>query len=375
MRAGSEPLIDVTPSEPVLRGTPEYRRAHYVVHKLRGKATACIFGCSGPLFEWANLTGDYNDPYDFAPMCRFCHRQYDYTQKSMEAGFTGHHGMRRVFKTTPDVAEDITNRYTSGDSMRAIARVLDVNYRTVNDTLKRAGARARSQRKARALTAEMVSRYESGDTTVAIARNVGVTPGTVNRALREAGVKLRNRSEAATLASPSKAVGDRIAEIISRYESGDAPISIARDIGISPGRIRRILRKAGVQLRGRSEVNRSEIATGRIAEITNRYESGDSTASIARDLDISPGTVNKALREAGIRVRGPGEAAITLVADAEMIGRYESGVSAIVIARSLGVKPDTVNSALRRAKIRVRSQSEAANLARRRRSPIPDCHG
>lgn len=141
-------MIDVTPPEPVQLATPEYRHAHYVVHKLRGKAASCIFGCSGPLYEWANLTGDYNDPYDFAPMCRFCHRQYDYTQKSMEAGFTGHHGMRRVFKTTPDVAAEMARRYMAGDSMRTVARDMNLDYATVNKVLRKADVRARSRSEA-----------------------------------------------------------------------------------------------------------------------------------------------------------------------------------------------------------------------------------
>lgn len=28
-------------------------------------------------YDWANLTGDYGNPEDYAPMCRSCHRRFD----------------------------------------------------------------------------------------------------------------------------------------------------------------------------------------------------------------------------------------------------------------------------------------------------------
>jgi hypothetical protein len=47
------------------------------VYRERGKAAECIWGCQAPCYEWANLTGDYLDVWDYAPMCKPCHKRFD----------------------------------------------------------------------------------------------------------------------------------------------------------------------------------------------------------------------------------------------------------------------------------------------------------
>lgn len=61
-----------------------YAAAHHRVKMERGKAVLCIFGCVARRYEWANLTGRYADPYDYAPMCGTCHNRFDVARKSME---------------------------------------------------------------------------------------------------------------------------------------------------------------------------------------------------------------------------------------------------------------------------------------------------
>ena len=60
----------------------KYGSFHQRVKDNRGRAKdyACIIcGTTDPnkSYDWANLHGDYNNIYDYAPMCRSCHRQYD----------------------------------------------------------------------------------------------------------------------------------------------------------------------------------------------------------------------------------------------------------------------------------------------------------
>lgn len=57
-----------------------YLRAHRAVDKARGKPKECsVCGATDPekVYEWANLTGNYDDVSDYARMCRKCHRAYD----------------------------------------------------------------------------------------------------------------------------------------------------------------------------------------------------------------------------------------------------------------------------------------------------------
>ncbi len=63
---------------------PGYGSTHARVHVRRGKAVSCIWGCAAAKFEWANLTGDYKDPQDYASMCISCHKRYDAARGMME---------------------------------------------------------------------------------------------------------------------------------------------------------------------------------------------------------------------------------------------------------------------------------------------------
>ena len=57
-----------------------YQAFHRRIDALRGKPMNCEeCGTSSParIYDWANLTGRYNDPSDFKRMCRTCHRKYD----------------------------------------------------------------------------------------------------------------------------------------------------------------------------------------------------------------------------------------------------------------------------------------------------------
>jgi hypothetical protein len=55
----------------------EYTGQHFRVYRERGKAAECVWGCQADHYEWANLTGDYLDVWDFASMCRRCHKRFD----------------------------------------------------------------------------------------------------------------------------------------------------------------------------------------------------------------------------------------------------------------------------------------------------------
>ena len=55
---------------------------HYRLKKVRGKANKCEVCKRGKYFEWANLTGKYNDIWDYKMMCKSCHAKYDKKYKN-----------------------------------------------------------------------------------------------------------------------------------------------------------------------------------------------------------------------------------------------------------------------------------------------------
>jgi hypothetical protein len=57
-----------------------YAAFHKRVEVARGRPAKCErCGAEGPgrSYDWANLTGAYDDVHDFERMCRSCHRVYD----------------------------------------------------------------------------------------------------------------------------------------------------------------------------------------------------------------------------------------------------------------------------------------------------------
>ena len=55
-----------------------YQALHLRVHAARGTPSLCSrCGTAEGKFEWANLTGNYEDINDFARMCLSCHRRFD----------------------------------------------------------------------------------------------------------------------------------------------------------------------------------------------------------------------------------------------------------------------------------------------------------
>lgn len=57
-----------------------YAALHYRVESLRGKPKHCVM-CQSKYkeerFEWANLTGNYKNPFEYIRVCSSCHKKID----------------------------------------------------------------------------------------------------------------------------------------------------------------------------------------------------------------------------------------------------------------------------------------------------------
>ena len=65
-----------------------YTALHKRVEVARGRALQCDrCGTCDPhrTYEWANLTGAYDDVDDYQRMCRHCHRRYDKARRGGDA--------------------------------------------------------------------------------------------------------------------------------------------------------------------------------------------------------------------------------------------------------------------------------------------------
>lgn len=69
-------------------GSAKYAALHLRVQSLRGKPHKCeVCGTddTAKRYEWANMTGRYDDPSDYKRMCVSCHHKNDKTVRNLGA--------------------------------------------------------------------------------------------------------------------------------------------------------------------------------------------------------------------------------------------------------------------------------------------------
>lgn len=59
-----------------------YWRIHRMVRKERGSPSKCEFckSTTKSRYDWANVSGDYENVKDYIRLCRTCHLQYDFNR-------------------------------------------------------------------------------------------------------------------------------------------------------------------------------------------------------------------------------------------------------------------------------------------------------
>lgn len=110
-----------------------YAAQHARVHAARGTASECSrCGRSddGVRYDWANLTGDYNDIWDFAPMCRPCHGAYDAPMKPRGSQLP-------IAKLTEAAVAEARRRYAAGESVLAMSREYGVSDVALRNAINR----------------------------------------------------------------------------------------------------------------------------------------------------------------------------------------------------------------------------------------------
>ncbi len=66
-----------------------YAAFHYRIYKLKGRplyCEVCHTKDKSKHYDWASLSGKYDDPSDYKRMCRSCHWKYDKTHLNFKGG-------------------------------------------------------------------------------------------------------------------------------------------------------------------------------------------------------------------------------------------------------------------------------------------------
>ena len=72
-----------------------YAAFHHRINTLKGRPRLCeVCGPSDPKksYDWANLTGKYDDPSDYKRMCRSCHWRHDHKSLNFKGAAGGRKG-------------------------------------------------------------------------------------------------------------------------------------------------------------------------------------------------------------------------------------------------------------------------------------------
>jgi hypothetical protein len=89
----------------------------------------------------------------------------------------------------------------------------------------------------------------------------------------------------------------KVAEIVARYEAGEPSTAVAASYGLSKGSVIRLLHEAGIPIR------RQGLTVEQTSEAARLYESGWSLAKIGAHLCVDHGTVWRALKKRGVKMR------------------------------------------------------------------------
>jgi transposase-like protein len=91
-------------------------------------------------------------------------------------------------------------------------------------------------------------------------------------------------------------------DLIRLYRRAGSVASVAAELGVAYETARRWLREAGVALQPRGRPSPGA-GTAPVDQIIERYRNGESVATIASTMDVSPNTVRNRLIDAGEPLR------------------------------------------------------------------------
>lgn len=175
---------------------------------------------------------------------------------------------------TPEQKLQVKDLYYKGKTIKDIAGIFDMAPFTISSYLGEYGVDIRPggfPRLSKEQEEEAVNRYVQGESSVEIAESLGFTNGCILKVVRARGIATRTRSEAKILLAEKNLDVD---EIIKRYQSGESSISIAEDYAVTGNGLIYLLRRHNIEIRergpGDSVVNMIE-GTGNFTKPRETY--------------------------------------------------------------------------------------------------------
>ncbi|WP_346047170.1 helix-turn-helix domain-containing protein [Actinomadura chokoriensis] len=198
--------------------------------------------------------------------------------------------------------EVLRERYSAGESVPSIARRMGLTPRQVYRWMRHERVNRRPPGGPAWDTfpielQELREWYEAGETIRGLARELDVSPTTVKMRLAESGATLRSReapgSQRLELPVPSPVLRQR-------YEAGESLYDLAEELAVAIGTIRHRLLEAGTKMRpvgGPARSQPPELPVP-VEQVLQRVEAGEPLHSLARELGVPLNTLRGQLEAA-----------------------------------------------------------------------------
>jgi Mor family transcriptional regulator len=199
----------------------------------------------------------------------------------------------------------------------------------------------------------LFKRYDKGEPLYKICAAIPVSIGYAKKLLRQAGVHIRGHAESKQRDSA------QIQDMIRRYQGGESASSIATDFALSASGVIGILKRAGVSMRSSSEA-KGGMPSSLHGEICRKYLEGIPVRQLQAGYKASEDQIYSILHRNNVRVSGKALLDEEQILDA--IQRYKAGASAAAIAASFSVGKHVVLRALRKKGVKRRTSGEAQRM-------------
>ena len=190
-------------------------------------------------------------------------------------------------------------RVAAGETRAAVAKDIGLSAAHIAHVCRTAGLRFAgpqlSTKDRQERNRQIVKRVAAGETRAAVAKDIGLTPGYASLICRREGILVKDR----LLSTKDRQERDR--QIVKRVAAGETRAAVAKDFELTSGYISRICRRAGIRVKDRllSTKDRQE----RDRQIVKRVAAGETRAAVAKDIGLSSGRVYVICRNAGLGLK------------------------------------------------------------------------
>lgn len=221
-------------------------------------------------------------------------------------------------KLTPELAHALTARFLAGESAEVLGKAFDLHPHTVRTAVKSVAGGVRQapgKHVDPARDAEIRRLYEAEHlSTPQLAERFGLAAPSIRASILRAGGVMRPRGEARHLAAEkgrtrgrgSSLPQERQDELVRRYQAGEEVLGLAKAIGVSSKLVYDVLQVRQIPLRN-PDYHRAATPE-RDQELRRRYEAGESTVDLAREVGQNYVAVSRAIQRAGGTIRSISEA-------------------------------------------------------------------